>query len=84
MLLSKYQILFYQNIYDFIGEIGFKGEIKPVSFIKNRITKIKISGFKTIIISNFNIKNLNNNDDIEIINLNNISEYGILKSFIKC
>ncbi|MFC2137018.1 DNA repair protein RadA [Bacteroidota bacterium] len=57
----------------FAGEIGLTGEVRPVSRIEQRISEAKKLGFKKMLISKYNMKNVENkNGNIEIVGLNRV------------
>ncbi len=56
----------------FAGEIGLTGEIRPVSRIEHRIAEAKKLGFKRMLISKYNMKNIDKNGTLEIIGLNRV------------
>jgi len=57
-----------------IGEVGLTGEIRNVNFIEKRIYEAEKTGFKYCVIPKNNLKNSDNNFNIEIIEADNLSE----------
>ncbi|MBQ7669035.1 MAG: DNA repair protein RadA [Clostridia bacterium] len=57
-----------------IGEVGLTGEIRNVNFIEKRIYEAEKTGFKYCVIPKNNLKNIDNNFNIEIIEADNLSD----------
>ncbi|MCK4888714.1 MAG: DNA repair protein RadA, partial [Candidatus Aminicenantes bacterium] len=79
-LISSHKNLVFRGNMVFLGEVGLTGEIRPVSFIENRIKEAVNHGFKQFIIpkaqSDINIKSA------EILPVSNIKEfYSIMRDF---
>lgn len=75
-IISSYLEIPIPKNYAFIGEIGLSGETRKVSFIQNRLNRIKSFGIKKLITSNNDLSE----NSIDIINIKNV--YELLK-FIK-
>ena len=58
-----------------VGELGLRGEIRRVAFIKNRIKELERLGFKGVYLPTANKKDLESEDfKIKLIYLKNIEE----------
>ena len=59
----------------FAGEIGLTGEVRPVSRIEQRISEAEKLGFKSMILSNYNMKGVSAGDyKIKLVTVSKIEE----------
>ncbi len=56
------------------GEVGLAGEVRAVSQAQQRVNEAVKLGFKTCILPGVCMKNIKNNNEIEIIGVNNVNE----------
>jgi DNA repair protein RadA/Sms len=61
-LLSSYEDTPIDHNICFVGEIGLSGEIRAVNKIEQRIAEAEKLGFEKIMLSKYNVKNMNLND----------------------
>ncbi len=74
-IISSYQEIALPEDICFSAEIGLSGELRAVSRIENRISEAQRQGFRKIVISRYNSKNLNKkNIKIEVITFSRIDE----------
>jgi len=82
-LISSYKNFSLPRDLIMIGEVGLTGEVRPVSFLKNRLTEAKRQGFTNFILSKSQLKNLDK-ESITISGIENISDlYQTLARFKK-
>jgi DNA repair protein RadA/Sms len=80
-IISSYQEAAIPEATCFTAEIGLSGELRAVSRIENRIIEAKRQGFKKIVISKYNSRNLKNlRSEIEITAFSRIDE--VIRHFI--
>uniref|UniRef100_A0A7V4E4F3 DNA repair protein RadA n=1 Tax=candidate division WOR-3 bacterium TaxID=2052148 RepID=A0A7V4E4F3_UNCW3 len=65
----------------FLGEVGLLGEIRPVSFVGERIKEAKKLGFKRIILPKENTVNFLKENGMEIIPVNSLKEVFAILNF---
>lgn len=58
----------------FVGEVGLSGEIRTVTRIEQRVLEAEKLGFKNIVIPKGNLKGIKDNFNINIIEVNRISD----------
>ena len=74
-VMSSVQDVAIPNNVCFSAEVGLSGEIRAVSRIESRISEAGKLGFEKIVISKYNLKNLDlKNSDIEIVPVANIPQ----------
>ena len=74
-VISSYQEITIPQDTCFAAEIGLSGELRTVSRIDNRIMEAEKQGFKKIVISNYNKRNLNKKKSpIEIITCQRVDQ----------
>ena len=74
-IVSSYQEIALPEEICLSAEIGLSGELRAVSRIENRISEAERQGFRKIIISKYNSRNLNKkNIKIEVITFSRIDE----------
>jgi DNA repair protein RadA/Sms len=56
------------------GEVGLSGEVRPVSKIEQRIGEAEKLGFKKIVISGFNKKNISSKYKIQVQFINKVEQ----------
>jgi DNA repair protein RadA/Sms len=74
-IISSYQEIALPEEVCFSAEIGLSGELRAVSRIENRISEAERQGFRKIIVSKYNSRNLNKkNIKIQVITFSRIDE----------
>lgn len=73
-LLSSYEDVPVPTYTCFAGEVGLNGEIRAVNRIEQRVAEAARLGFRKIILSKYNTKNLPKNAGIEVVTVGKIEE----------
>lgn len=72
-LMSSYKEVSIEPLTVLIGEIGLTGEIRPVSFIENRIAEAEKLGFKKVYLSSQNLKKISRKFKIDLHSVDRLS-----------